>query len=88
MRSPSYSKSRIDQKQQRKACKQTHTMAGRTLHHYMGIGKNGSSKRSRNLACFPGFSKKPARIPTHMGKWGLAKRYRTAQPIKTTPKIA
>jgi len=35
-------------------------MASNTHYYYMGIGKNGSSKRSRNLAGFPVFSKKPA----------------------------
>jgi len=35
-------------------------MASNPLYYYMGIGKNGSSKRSRNLASFQGFSKKPA----------------------------
>ena len=52
----------------------------------MGIGKNGSSKRSRNLAGFPRFSKKPARTSTHLGKWRLAKRYRTTHPIKAALK--
>jgi len=33
-------------------------MIGNLLHYYMGIGKNGSSKRSRNLAGFSRFSKK------------------------------
>jgi hypothetical protein len=33
-------------------------MTGNPHWYYMGIGKNGSSKRSRNLAGFPGFSKK------------------------------
>jgi hypothetical protein len=32
-------------------------MTGNPRLYYMGIGKNGSSKRSRNLAGFPGFSK-------------------------------
>jgi hypothetical protein len=40
-------------------------MTGNPHWYYMGIGKNGSSKRSRNLAGFPGFSKKPARTPTY-----------------------
>jgi hypothetical protein len=57
-------------------------MADISLDYYMGIGKNGSSKRSRNLNGFPRFPKKPTRTPTHLGKWGLAKRYRIAHPIK------
>jgi hypothetical protein len=47
----------------------------------MGIGKNGSSKRSRNLAGFPGFSKKPARTPTHRRKRSLAKPHKPTRPI-------
>jgi len=30
-------------------------MTGNPHQYYMGIGKNGSSKRSRNLAGFPWF---------------------------------
>jgi len=33
-------------------------MTGNPHQYYMGIGKNGSSKRSRNLAGFSQFSKK------------------------------
>jgi len=33
-------------------------MTGNSFYHYMGIGKNGSSKRSKNLSGFSRFSKK------------------------------
>jgi len=52
----------------------------------MGIGKNGSSKRSRNLAGFPGFSKKPARTPTYRRKRSPAKPHKPIRPIKATVK--
>jgi hypothetical protein len=52
----------------------------------MGIGKNGSSKRLRNLAGFPGFSKKPARTPTDRRKQSLAKPHKPTRPIKATVK--
>jgi hypothetical protein len=57
-------------------------MTGNPRKYYMGIGKNGSSKRSRNLAGFPGFSKKPARTPTHRRKRSLAKPDQPTRPIK------
>jgi hypothetical protein len=58
-------------------------MTGNPRKYYMGIGKNGSSKRSRNLAGFPGFSKKPARTPTHRRKRSLAKPHKPTRPINT-----
>tara|TARA_B110001452_G_scaffold137479_1_gene114297 strand:+ start:450 stop:638 length:189 start_codon:yes stop_codon:yes gene_type:complete len=48
----------------------------------MGIGKNGSSKRSKNLPGFHRFSKKSVRTPINPSKRSLAKLYRTAHPIK------
>jgi hypothetical protein len=48
----------------------------------MGIGKNGSSKRSRNVASFPQFSKKPARTPINRMKRRLAKPHKPARLIK------
>jgi len=56
-------------------------MTGNLRKYYIGIGKNGSSKRSRNLAGFPGFSKKPARTPTHRRKRSLAKPHKPTRPI-------
>jgi hypothetical protein len=57
----------------------------------MGIGKNGSSKRSRNLAGFPQFSKKPARTPINRMKRRLAKPHKPTHPIKAafkkTPRL-
>jgi hypothetical protein len=48
----------------------------------MGIGKNGSSKRSRNLAGFPQFSKKPACTPINRMKHRLAKPHQPTHLIK------
>jgi len=36
-------------------------MTGNSFYYYMGIGKNGSSKRSRNLAGFSRFLKKTSK---------------------------
>ncbi|MGB2206057.1 MAG: hypothetical protein ACPH5M_06875 [Candidatus Puniceispirillaceae bacterium] len=57
-------------------------MTGDFTAYYMGIGKNGSSKRSRNLASFSRFSKKPARTPFNLRKSGLTKSLSNNHPIK------
>jgi hypothetical protein len=40
-------------------------MTGNPRSYYMGIGKNGSSKRSINLAGFPQFLKKTGKNDNH-----------------------
>jgi hypothetical protein len=57
-------------------------MTGNLLIQYMGIGKNGSSKRSRNPASFYRFFKKSVRAPINLRKSSLAKTYSTTHPIK------
>ena len=82
MRSQGRFSSRASLKQQRHAGDQAQTMPSRPDVYYMGIGKNGSSKRSINLGSFPRFSKKTARTPVNLRKWGLAEAYSTTPPMK------
>jgi hypothetical protein len=59
-------------------------MGGNLHQYYMGIGKNGSSKRSTNLAGFPRFSKKPAKPRTHRRKRSLAEPHKPTRPTNAT----
>ena len=87
MRSPSHSKSRIYQKQTALSLQSDHTMASNPLLLLYGHRqKRFKQKITKPCQFFRDFQKKPARTPTHLGKWCLAKRYRTTHPIKAARK--
>jgi hypothetical protein len=82
MCSPSNSKSRIHQTSNVKPTIRPVPSPAIRCSTIWASAKTVQAKDHETLPVFPDFQKKPARTPTNLGKWGLAKRYWTARPIK------